>query len=63
MPKQFYFKQFSLVLVRCLNGKTVPSQSTQFNSTGPIDKTLSDATTPIQSGPESDGNKGVLHIP
>ena len=24
---------------------------------------LSDATTPGQSGPGSDGNKGVLHIP
>ena len=29
----------------------------------PIDKTLTDATTPGQSGSESDGNKGVLCIP
>ena len=29
----------------------------------PIDRTLSGATTPGQSGPGSDGNEGVLHIP
>ena len=29
----------------------------------PIDKTLSGATTPGQSGPGSDGNKGVHCIP
>ena len=28
-----------------------------------IDRTFSDATTPAQSGPGSDGNKGVLCIP
>ena len=28
-----------------------------------MDKTLSGATTPSQSEPESDGNEGVLHIP
>ena len=28
-----------------------------------IDKTLSGATTSAQSGPGSDGNKGVLRIP
>ena len=28
-----------------------------------IDRTLSGAITPGQSGPGSDGNKGVLHIP
>ena len=33
------------------------------SSIGPVDKTLSGATTPVQSGPGSDGNKGVLHIP
>ena len=32
-------------------------------SNRPIDRTLSDATTPGQSGPGSDGNEGVLHIP
>ena len=29
----------------------------------PIDRTLSGATTPGQSGPGSDGNEGVLRIP
>ena len=29
----------------------------------PIDRTLSNVTTPDQSGPESDGNEEVLHIP
>ena len=29
----------------------------------PIDRTLSGATTPRQSGPGSDGNEGVLPIP
>ena len=29
----------------------------------PIDRTLSSATTQDQSGPESNGNEGVLHIP
>ena len=37
--------------------------STQFSYIWPIDRTLSDATTQGQSGPESDGNKGVLCIP
>ena len=50
MPKQFYFKQFSLA-------------SVQFSSIWPIDRTLSGATTLGQSGPESDGNEEVLYIP
>ena len=29
----------------------------------PIDRTLSGVTTPGQSGPGSDGNEGVFHIP
>ena len=29
----------------------------------PIDKTLTDATTPGQNGPGSNTNQGVLHIP
>ena len=33
-----------------------------ISSIQPIDKTLSDATTMGQSGPESDSNKGVLCI-
>ena len=28
-----------------------------------MDRTLSGATTPAHSGPESDGNEGVLYIP
>ena len=28
-----------------------------------IDRTISDTTTPGQSGPGSDGNEGVLRIP
>ena len=37
--------------------------STQFASIRPIDRTLSGATTPAQSGPGSDGNERVLCIP
>ena len=69
MSKQFYFKQFSLALVRSLNVKTVVFQIIQFSiviqftSIWPIDRTLSGATTLSQSEPGSDGNKGVLCIP
>ena len=34
-----------------------------FSSILLMEKTLSGASTPGQSGPESDGNKGVLGIP
>ena len=34
----------------------------QFSSIWRIDRTLSGATTPSQSGPGSDVNEGVLHI-
>ena len=37
--------------------------STQFTSILPLDRTLSGATTPGQSGPGSDGNEEVLRIP
>ena len=33
------------------------------SSIWPIDRTLSGATTPSQSRPGKDGNKGTLHIP
>ena len=52
-----------------LNVKTVLFQavqfsiSTQFSSIWPIDRTLSGATTPGQSGPWSDSKDGVLRIP
>ena len=39
------------------------SVTTLFSSTSLIDRTLSRATTPGQSGPGSDGSKGVLLIP
>ena len=39
------------------------SISMQFSSIWPIDRTLSGATTPGQSGPGSDSNEGVLCIP
>ena len=35
----------------------------QFSSIWPIDRALSGATTPGQSGPGSNGNEGVLYIP
>ena len=49
MSKQFSFKQFSLAC-------------TQFSSIWRIDRTLSGATTPGQSGLGSDGNEWVFHI-
>ena len=39
------------------------SISMHFSSIWPIDKTLSGTTTRGHSGPKSDGNEGVLHIP
>ena len=38
------------------------SISTKFSSIWPVEKTLSGATTPGQSGPGSDGSEGVLGI-
>ena len=35
----------------------------QFSSILPIDRALSSATIQDQSGPASDGNEGMLHIP
>ena len=64
--KQFYFKQFSLAYVRCLNVKTVQfhviqfSKSTQFRSIWPINRTLWVATTPGPIGPGRYGNEGIL---
>ena len=69
MSKQLYFKHFSLALVSSLNIKTVLFQviqfsiSMQYSSFWHINRTLSGATTPGQSGPWSDGNEEVLHIP
>ena len=62
--KLLYFKQFSLAKVQTVLFQTVQfSISTQFSPIRPIDRTLSGAITPAQSGPGSDGNEGVLHIP
>ena len=36
---------------------------TQTNKFSSMDRTLSGVTDPGQSGPGSDGNEGVLHIP
>ena len=52
MSKQFCFNQFSLAQVHSL-----------VLSDWPIDRVLSGATTVGQSGPGTDGNEGVLHIP
>ena len=38
------------------------SINTEFSSIWPIDRTLSGATIPGQSGPGSNGNEGVLRI-
>ena len=43
--------------------RTQLSINTNFSSIWPIDRTLSSATTPGQSGPGSDSTKGVLRIP
>ena len=67
MSKQFYFKQF--FLARSLLVKTVLFQviqfsiNMQFSSIWPLDRTLSGASTPGQSGPGKDGSVGVLRIP
>ena len=39
------------------------SKNAQFSSIWPIDRTLSGATTPDQSGPGSDGNEGYSAFP
>ena len=49
MIKQFYTKQFKQVIC--------------CSSIWPVEKTLSGATTTGQSGPGSNGNKGLLRIP
>ena len=63
MLKQFYFKQFSLANKTVLFQTIHLSISTQFCSIWPMEMTLSGATTLGQSGPGSDGNVEVFHIP
>ena len=50
----FLYNRNNLTLVICLH---------TVCSTWPIDRTLSGATIPGQSGPVSNGNERVLHIP
>ena len=74
MSKTVLFQtiQFSIITVffdAQLNVKIVLFQIipfsiiTQFSSIWFIDRTLSGATTPGQSGPGSKGNEEVLHFP
>ena len=63
----FVYIQLNIETIQ-LNVKTVLFQtiqfslSTQFSSTWPIDRNFSGASTASQSGPGSDGNKGVRRI-
>ena len=63
------FKQFKLVKVGSSHVKTILFQAIQFtistlnSSIQLIDRALSGATTPGQSGSGSDGYKRVLSIP
>ena len=58
MIKKFFFKQFNFALVICLYRVERSNRSIWH-----IDKTLSGATTPGQSGSGSDSNGEVFHIP
>ena len=60
--KHFYFKLFNYSQT-VLNQTIQFSISMQFSSIQPIDRTLSGATIPSQSGPGSNGNEGVLRNP
>ena len=69
MQKQFYFKQFILAAVHNLIVRTILFQTIQFSISTLfsfiwlIERTLSGATTPGQSGPGNDGHEWALHIP
>ena len=70
-----YLTLIILFNITQLNGFKYVSQTIQLNinrlfphslnvsSIFPIDRTLSGVTIPVQSGPGSNGNAGVLHIP
>ena len=66
---KFQTIQFSISIIfvyKQLNVKTVLFQAIQFSMSTqfwPIDRTQSGATPQGKSGPESDGNEGVLCIP
>ena len=57
--------EFSFYLVMLYNSYNLISVICLYTvcSIWPIDRTLSGATTPGQSGPRSNGNEGVHHIP
>ena len=57
--KNNYFK----AKINCKEEYSKFSISTQFSSIWPIERTLSGATTPGQSGHGSDGNERILRIP
>ena len=65
MIKQFYFKRFNLKLVISLQSVQMLKYIVQISNSSirPINRTLSSAITPGQSGLGSDSNEGVLHIP
>ena len=69
MSKTVLFQTIQFSLIRCLNVWRVPSQTiqfstgTQFSSIGPIDRTLSGATTLGHGRPWSDGIKRLISIP
>ena len=56
ISKQYYFKTVLFQAIRF-------SISIHFSFLQLIGRSLSSATTPGQSGPESDGNEGVFRIP
>ena len=60
--KQFHFKQSSLAYTNSSIQTIQLSIDTHFSSVWPIDRTLSDANSPGQSWPGSDGSERVLCI-
>ena len=68
MSKAVLFQAIQFSISSQLHVKTLLFQTIQFNictlfnSIWPIHRSLSGDTTPGKSGPESDGNKSVLHI-
>ena len=63
-PIQLNIKHlFTQLNVKTVLFRTIQfSINTQFSSIWPMDRTLSGATTPGQSGPGSNDNERVLHI-
>ena len=58
-----FFFVYTPLNIKTVLFQTIPfSESTKFSSIWPIDRTLSGATTPGESGPGSNGNKETLRI-